>query len=235
MLIIVNCVFLCIFILCALISLLWIALPAMGRSGRISNIFRRSQLENKDLTNFEGRDFLLLFDLLSHTQGLPASLRILSHCSPIFAEICEPDLNQDIDLVKMEHSLKIIWRKSRLQKFTQDENGDLVTMYKVSLISSDKEEFTDGILEEEILPKAENDAMTVTFVELNGENTFYMLTVTPVIDSSRLKGKSFKTKLLPSPPRNLSVNTDNQDASSGLMKLSATWSSPEGFHDTLEI
>ena len=102
-----NYVCLSIFVICALIGLFWIALPAMGRGGRVSSIFRRLQHENKDLINFEGRDFLLLFDLLSQTQGLPASLNsILSHCSPIFAEICEPELDPEIDLVKTKHSLR---------------------------------------------------------------------------------------------------------------------------------
>ena len=49
--------------------------------------------------------------------------------------------------------------------------------------------------------KGENDVMTVTFLELKGADTFYMATVAPVINSSRLKGKQCKTKLLPSRPR----------------------------------
>ena len=47
----------------------------------------------------------------------------------------------------------------------------------------------------------EQDALTVTFLELRGADTFYTVTVAPVINSSRLKGKRIKTKLLPSPPR----------------------------------
>ena len=147
MLIIVNCVFLSIFILCNMIALYWFALPSMGRGGRISNIFRRLRIENKDLIQFEGRDFLLLFDLLSHTQGLSSSLRILSHCSPTFADICEPDLDPVLDLVKSEQSLKISWRRSRLQKFTEDKNESLITKYRVSIASSDQSELPEGILE----------------------------------------------------------------------------------------
>jgi len=235
MLIIMNCVCLSLFVICALVALFWIALPAMGRGGRVSSIFRRLQHENKDLINFEGRDFLLLFDLLSQTQGLPSSLRILSHCSPIFADICEPELDPEIDLVKTEHSLRIMWRRSKLQKFTQDENVNFVTKYKVSVASSDTNEFPDGILEEEILVKGGNDAMNVTFFELNGENASYSVTVAPVINSSRLKGKRFKTKLLPSPPKNLSLTTTNLNDSTGLMDLCAAWTSPEGFHKLLEL
>jgi len=201
MLIIVNCVCLCIFMCCALTSVLWIVLPRISTMGRVSNIFRRLQLQNKDLIKYEGRDFLFLFDLLSHTQGLPATLRILSHCSPTFAEICEPDIDPTTGLVKTEHTLQVSWRRSRLQKFTQDENEDLVTQYNVSLASSDNQEFPGGIIEEEILVKGENEAMTVKFLELKGADTLYTVTISPVINSSRLKGKRMKTKLVQSSVR----------------------------------
>lgn len=195
MIIIVNCVFLCIFMCCALTSVLWIALSKVSSKGRVSNIFRRMQLQSKDLQKDEGRDFLFLFDLLSHTQGLPATLRILSHCSPTFAEMCEPDIDPAIGLVKTEHTLQICWRRSRLQNFTQEENEDLVTKYNVSL-ASDKDEFPGGILEEEILVKGDNEVMSIKFLELKGADTLYTVTVSPVINSSRLKGKRMKTKLV---------------------------------------
>ena len=145
--------------------------------GRVSNIFRRLQLQNKDLIKYEGRDFLFLFDLLSHNQGLPATLRILSHCSPTFAEICEPDIDSATGMVMTQHTLQVSWRRSRLQQFTQDENEDLVTQYNVSLASSDNQEFPGGILEEEILVKGENEAMTVKFLELKGADTLYTVTL----------------------------------------------------------
>jgi len=232
MLIIVNCVFLCIFILCNMVSLFWIALPSMGRGGRISNIFRRLRIENKDLIKYEGRDFLLLFDLYSHTHGLSSSLRILSHCSPTFADICKPDIDSDLDLVKTEHSLKITWRRSVLQNFSEEKNASLITKYKVSVASSDQGEFPEGILEEDVL-LTDQKTMCAMFSNLNGGDTFYTITLAPVINSSRLKGKRMKTKLLPSPPKNLSVEFLNN--SSGLLNLHASWSPPEGYHDMLEI
>jgi len=233
MLIIVNCVFLCIFILCNMISLFWIALPSMGRGGRISNVFRRLRIEQQDLIRFEGRDFLLLFDLYSHTHGLSSSLRILSHCSPTFADICSPDIDPAVDLVKTEHSLKICWRRSQLQNFSEAKNESLVTKYKVSVASSNHNEFTEGILEEDILLQEDEKTMCTTFSNLKGGDTFYMVTVAPVINSSRLKGKRIKTKLLPSPPKNLSVEFSN--ISSDLINLHASWSNPDGYYDLLEL
>ena len=98
--------------------------------------------------------------------------------------------------------------------------------------------------------KEDEKTMCTTFSNLRGGDVFYMVTVAPVINSSRLKGKRIKTKLLPSPPkfasflslrikiknvfnRNLSVEFSN--ISSDLMNLHATWSNPDGYYDMLEL
>jgi len=83
------------------------------------------------------------------------------------------------------------------------------------------------------LLKEHEKTMCTTFSNLKGGDTFYMVTVAPVINSSRLKGKRIKTKLLPSPPKNLSVEFTN--ISSDLMNLHATWSNPDGYYDLLEL
>lgn len=234
MLIIVNCVFLCFFIFCNLIALIWVALPSMGRGGRISNIFRRLRIENNDLIKHEGRDFLFLFDLLSHTQGLAASLRILSHCSLAFAEMCKPDLNSKLDISKTENSMKITWRKSKLQRFAEAKGENLITKYHVSLVSSDNLEFSEGLHQEDV-DADKHEVKSLSFDNLKGGDTMYTITVAPVINSSRLKGKKISTKLLPSPPRNLKVSVSHAGKSSGVVDLLTNWTLPRGQYESLEI
>ena len=67
-------------------------------------------LENKDDDSWDldinisetGKDFLFLFDLLSHTAGIESTLRVLTHADDTFRQICLPKLKLSEDHVKAE-------------------------------------------------------------------------------------------------------------------------------------
>ena len=48
--------------------------------------------ENKGLVDSPGLDFLFLFDLIAHTCGKAATLRVLSFSAPSFHDFCKPQI-----------------------------------------------------------------------------------------------------------------------------------------------
>ena len=47
---------------------------------------------DSELDTGQGKDFLFLFDLLSHTSGIEATLRVLTHADETFRRICVPQV-----------------------------------------------------------------------------------------------------------------------------------------------
>ena len=82
-----------------------------------------------------GADFLFLFDLLAHSCGLEATLRVLTHSDPTFYEICKPniDLTQSLELeedkVKVKFGPADIERWLQVTKFKQ-YNFNCLFLYK---------------------------------------------------------------------------------------------------------
>jgi hypothetical protein len=68
-----------------------------------------------DLVKREGEDFLFLFDLIAHTCGLPATLRVLSYTAPKFERLCQPVVMPERDLVLTETSLGVSWSPAPLE------------------------------------------------------------------------------------------------------------------------
>merc|ERR1719264_312455 len=86
----------------SLISLVWSF--KMTRLRRISSIIsslKKSQDHNtQNLIESKGQDFLFLFDLVAHSCGLPATLRVLTYTAPTFAGLCQPEVKPGLaDLV----------------------------------------------------------------------------------------------------------------------------------------
>ena len=49
---------------------------------------------DSELDTGQGKDFLFLFDLLSHTSGIEATLRVLTHADETFKRICVPQVGR---------------------------------------------------------------------------------------------------------------------------------------------
>ena len=49
---------------------------------------------DSELDTGQGKDFLFLFDLLSHTSGIEATLRVLTHADETFRRICVPQVGE---------------------------------------------------------------------------------------------------------------------------------------------
>jgi hypothetical protein len=71
--------------------------------------------EKDVLVKREGEDFLFLFDLIAHTCGLPATLRVLSYTAPKFERLCQPLVNPEKDLELTETTLRVAWSPAPLQ------------------------------------------------------------------------------------------------------------------------
>ena len=99
-------------ILMSVISTFW----SLNFSGwrRITSLMTALRLRDKsnELIEAKGEDFLFLFDLVAHTCGSPATLRVLSFTAPTFANLCQPELEA---LTMTETSIKITWKRAPLQ------------------------------------------------------------------------------------------------------------------------
>ena len=73
-------------------------------------------VEKEVLVKREGEDFLFLFDLIAHTCGLPATLRVLSYTAPKFERLCQPVVNLERDLELTETSVRVSWSPAPLQE-----------------------------------------------------------------------------------------------------------------------
>ena len=99
-------------ILMSVISTIW-SLKISGWR-RITSLMRALRVRDKsnELIEAKGEDFLFLFDLVAHTCGSPATLRVLSFTAPTFANLCQPELEA---LTMTETSIKITWKRAPLQ------------------------------------------------------------------------------------------------------------------------
>ena len=87
------------------------------------------------LLESKGDDFLFLFDLIAHTCGKSATLRVLSYTAPSFAKLCQPVVLND-RITKTENSLKIEWEPAKLQDMRQYDKLE-VEEYVATIFSSD--------------------------------------------------------------------------------------------------
>ena len=101
----------------------------------IRNSSNGGSLGSNGLKDATGEDFLFLFDLVAHSCGLEATLRVLTHSDATFYEICKPniDLTQSLELeedkVKVKFGPADIERWLQVTKFKQ-YNFNCLFLYK---------------------------------------------------------------------------------------------------------
>ena len=88
-----------------------------------------------ELEKNEGEDFLFLFDLLAHTSGIEATLRVLTHADETFRKICLPKLTVADQLKVEEEKLKVYWKPASLEVWLEkhDHKGIKVESYDVTI------------------------------------------------------------------------------------------------------
>jgi hypothetical protein len=91
--------------------------------------------KKEDLVKREGEDFLFLFDLIAHTCGLPATLRVLSYTAPKFERLCQPVVMPERDLVLTETSLGVSWSPAPLEASRKEETSGKGRHYTFEWVS----------------------------------------------------------------------------------------------------
>jgi hypothetical protein len=99
-------------VIISIISIVWSCKRTnLRRITSLMAALRRSD-KSSQLIESKGEDFLFLFDLVAHTCGQPATLRVLSFTAPTFANLCQPE---NVNITMTETSLKITWKKAPLE------------------------------------------------------------------------------------------------------------------------
>ena len=79
-------------------------------------------LGSTGLSDATGEDFLFLFDLLAHSCGLEATLRVLTHSDATFYEICKPSIDLTHDLELEEDKVKVKFGPAHIERWLQVKN-----------------------------------------------------------------------------------------------------------------
>ena len=81
-----------------------------------------------------GKDFLFLFDLLSHSCGIEMTLRVLTHSDDQFYEIFKPNLDKDTQLKLEEDKVKIEWHPAIAEKCLHHESSSRFKSFDDNLL-----------------------------------------------------------------------------------------------------
>ena len=159
-------------------SLIW-SIEYFGLRKISSIVEELDQKEERQLRSV-GSDFLFLFDLIAHSCGQPATLRVLSYTDEEFLNLCQPKLTQ----MKMtETSIKLVWSPSKLEEFHDSNSKIMITNYVVTILPNYNNKQVRAI-------KNENE---VEFDGLEGGKKEYIFTVSAYIsDDVRMKGLTQK-------------------------------------------
>jgi hypothetical protein len=186
----------------------------------------------------KGKDFLFLFDLLSHNSGIESTLRVLTHADDTFRRICIPKvcfivmLSKYIDsqisneCVRVEEDkLKIEWKPAGLELWLQSNKhkGIAIDSYDVTIFPAETVNNSKSLRPLEIDPRTGN--YTAWFYDLQGGKTEYVITIACVIGKSRMKGERIVTTLLPygpGKPRAGILKAANTD------EVEISWEPPKG-------
>ena len=74
-------------------------------------------LGSNGLKDATGEDFLFLFDLVAHSCGLEATLRVLTHSDATFYEICKPTIDLTHQLELEEDKLKVKFGPADIERY----------------------------------------------------------------------------------------------------------------------
>ena len=172
---------------------------------------RRSE-KNHHLVESKGKDFLFLFDLVAHTCGQPATLRVLSFTAPAFADLCQPEVDK---MTMTETSITITWNRAPLQSLRGIKQLEL-QRYVVTIFPYTSNSKQDV--------KAQDEHMA-DFQDLVGGKKEYVIYVSAIIEDAKMKGEKRVTYLPPYPP--MKLMTSNLEP--GVVRV--TWARPKGEFD----
>ena len=214
-----NALLLC-HILTSIISIIWsMKITGLRRITSIIDGLKKSHHETtENLIESKGRDFLFLFDLVAHTCGQPATLRVLSYTAPTFAKLCQPALK---NVTMTETSIKLCWEPCPLQHI--ESSKPLIVQKYVTTIFPYSRHHMKTIT-------AKENEHEVEFKDLVGGKREYVVTLSAIIGDAKMKGVNRTTYLPPYPPQKLNcVNTDNEESHGSKIKIK--WTRPKGEFD----
>ena len=187
----------------------------LTQSKSLTQAKRRHMSEGLALVDSKGADFLFLFDLIAHSSGLPATLRVLSYTAPTFAEVCQP---KNFQLNMTETSISLVWNPCPLQMVKTNKMME-VQKYVVTIFPYSRDHIKTVWAE----------PFEAEFQDLVGGKREYVVTISAIIGDAKLKGVSRTTCLPPFPPQNLSY-VPVEDSSAGTA-IKIRWSRPKGEFD----
>eukprot|EP00092_Neocalanus_flemingeri_P001833 GFUD01001954.1.p1 GENE.GFUD01001954.1~~GFUD01001954.1.p1 ORF type:complete len:952 (+),score=205.85 GFUD01001954.1:214-3069(+) len=211
-----NALLLC-HVLTSIISIIWsLKITGLRRITSIIDGLKKSHHETtENLIESKGRDFLFLFDLVAHTCGQPATLRVLSYTAPTFAQLCQPSLQ---NVTMTENSIKLSWKPCPLQHIESSKR--LIVQKYVATIFPFSRHHMKTIL-------AQENEHEVEFKDLVGGKREYVVTLSAIIGDAKMKGVNRTTYLPPFPPQKLNcINVDSEAIHATKIKIN--WTRPKG-------
>ena len=202
--------------LTSLISLVWSI--KMTKLRRITSIISGLRESNKEggVVESRGEDFLFLFDLVAHSCGQPATLRVLSYTAPTFYELCKPELE---DVIMTESSIKISWKPCKLQNIEVSRQLE-VQKYVITIYPTDKHRTYEVA--------ANLDYHEYEFKDLSGGKNEYIVTISAIIGDAKMKGVTTTRHLPPFPPQNLNCEQLETEDGSTSTRIRVRWARPKG-------
>ena len=210
-------------LLCCFGSLIWCFF--FRSVSKLLEMMEKSKIDwDVELEDNEGDDFLFLFDLLAHTSGIEATLRVLSHADETFRKLCLPKLSH-VDQVKVEEEkLKVYWKAASIESWLEENHhkGITVESYDVTIFPRESMKTHITKIKED---KDHDGNYSAWFYDLQGGRTEYVITIACVIGRSRMKGEQIVTTLLPygpETPRGGLIKTVTED------EVEINWEPPKG-------
>ena len=206
-------------ILTSLVSLIWsIKLTKLRRITSIISSLREGN-EGGGVVESAGEDFLFLFDLVAHSCGQPATLRVLSYTAPTFYELCKPELQE---VTMTESSIRLTWNPCKLQSM-EVSNQLEVQKYVVTIFPTVKHVSYEM--------SAEDNQHEYEFKDLAGGKSEYIVTVSTIIGDAKMRGVTTTRYLPPFPPQNLDCRELDNDNRARGSRIKVRWSRPKGAFD----
>ena len=92
----------------------------------------------------QGKDFLFLFDLLSHSCGMEMTLRVLTHSDEQFYQIFKPNFDEELQVKIEEDKIKIEWNPALAEKWLLRSIID-IDSYEATIFPAEKMEYSKRI------------------------------------------------------------------------------------------
>ena len=174
-------------LLCCFGSLVWCAF--FRNVSQLLNKMEKSKIDcDVELETHEGQDFLFLFDLLAHTSGIEATLRVLSHADETFRKLCLPKLTVADQVKVEEEKLKVYWKPASIETWLEehDHKGLQVECYDVTIFPRESINTSVTKIKED---RDRDGNYSAWFYDLQGGKTEYVVTIACVLGRSRMKDR----------------------------------------------